>query len=313
MAAQNVNVDNFVRAETARMFSALQHQGGGVNRLYHIREPAPLDDQPVIRQNRDTLYSSAIVDLTGGATLTLPDAGERYLSVMVVNEDHYINRILHDAGEYELTVPEYDTDYVLVAARILVDPNDAGDVATVNDLQDQISVTAGANRPYESPDYDEKTLDTTRDALLTLGRGVDRFDRTFGRKEDVDPVRHLLGTAGGWGGLPEREAFYLNIEPGLPVGQYRVDVGEVPVDAFWSVSVYNAAGYFEPNDKGVVSVNSVTAARNDDGSVTVHFGDGDDPNTIGIMDGWNYAVRLYRPRAEILDGSWTFPALIEAR
>ena len=84
MASQNVNVDNFVRAETARMFTALQHQGGGVNRLHHIREPAPLDDQPVIRQNRDTLYSSAIVDLTGGATLALPDAGERYLSVMVV-------------------------------------------------------------------------------------------------------------------------------------------------------------------------------------------------------------------------------------
>ena len=97
----------------------------GLNRLHHIREPAPLDDQPVIRQNRDTLYSIAIVDLTGGATLTLPDAGERYLSVMVVNEDHYINRILHDAGEHELTVAEYDTDYVLVAARILVDPNDA--------------------------------------------------------------------------------------------------------------------------------------------------------------------------------------------
>ena len=27
------------------------------------------------------------------------------------------------------------------------------------------------------------------------------------------------------------------------------------------------------------------------------------------MDGWNYAVRLYRPRPEILDGSWTFPTL----
>lgn len=69
------------------MFVALQHQDGGVNVLHHHREPASLEDQPVIRQNRDTLYSSAIVDLASGATLTLPDAGERYLSVMVVNED----------------------------------------------------------------------------------------------------------------------------------------------------------------------------------------------------------------------------------
>ena len=176
-----------------------------------------------------------------------------------------------------------------------------------------MGLTAGSSRPHESPDYDRATLDSTRDALLTLGRGVDRFDRTFGRKEDVDPVRHLLGTAGGWGGLPEHEAFYLNVEPGLPVGRYRLDVGEVPVDAFWSISVYNAVGYFEPDDRGVVSVNGVTAARNDDGSVTIHFGDGDEPNAIGIMDGWNYAVRLYRPRPEILDGSWTFPALTEGR
>ncbi len=313
MTPEKVNVDNFARAETARMFTALQHQAGGVNRLRHNRQPAPLDDQPVIRQNRDTLYSSAIVDLNGGATLTLPDAGARYLSVMVVNEDHYINGILHDAGEHALTVAEYDTDYVLVAARILVDPNDADDVATVNDLQDRMVLTAGSDQPYAPPDYDQLTLDTTRDALLTLGRGVGRFDRTFGRKANVDAVRHLLGTASGWGGLPEEEAFYLNVEPGLPVGHYRLDVGEVPVDAFWSISVYNAAGYFEPNDKGVVSINSVTGVRNDDGSMTVHFGDGDAPNTIGIMDGWNYAVRLYRPRPEILDGSWLFPALVEGR
>jgi hypothetical protein len=32
-------------------------------------------------------------------------------------------------------------------------------------------------------------------------------------------------------------------------------------------------------------------------------------NCLPIMDGWNYTVRLYRPRAEILDGSWTFPAI----
>ena len=190
-----------------------------------------------------------------------------------------------------------------------MDPNDPTDVAAVNALQDAMRLAAGSARPYEAPDYDQASLDTTRGALLTLGRGLDRFDRTFGRKEDVDPVRHLLGTASGWGGLPEREAFYLNVEPGLPVGSYQLEVADVPVDAFWSISVYNAAGYFEPNDRGVVSINSVTAARNDDGSVTVHFGDGDQPNTIGIMDGWNYAVRLYRPRPEILDGSWTFPVL----
>ena len=147
-----VNVDNFARAETDRMFTALQLQAGGVNVLRHHREPASLEEQPVIRQNRDTLYSSAIVDISAGATLSLPDSGERYLSVMVVNEDHYINRILHEPGAHDLTVDEYDTGYVLVAARTLVDPNDPDDVAEVNTLQDQMRLDAHSARTFVSPE-----------------------------------------------------------------------------------------------------------------------------------------------------------------
>jgi len=30
-------------------------------------------------------------------------------------------------------------------------------------------------------------------------------------------------------------------------------------------------------------------------------------NYLPIMEGWNYLVRLYQPKKEILDGSWTFP------
>ena len=83
-----VNVDNFVRAETDRMFSDLQRDAGGVNVWNHNRAPAAIDRQTVIRLNRDTLYSFAIVDISDGATFTIPEAGDRYLSVMVVNQDH---------------------------------------------------------------------------------------------------------------------------------------------------------------------------------------------------------------------------------
>jgi hypothetical protein len=83
----------------------------------------------------------------------------------------------------------------------------------------------------------------------------------------------------------------------------------VPVDAFWSVSVYNAEGYFEKNALNAYNVNSVTAKKAADGSTTVQFGgcDGKVPNCIPVMKGWNYTVRLYRPRPEILNGSWKFP------
>jgi hypothetical protein len=48
---------------------------------------------------------------------------------------------------------------------------------------------------------------------------------------------------------------------------YTLTVRDVPVDGFWSISVYNADGYFQPNDRNAYSVNNVTAKPNDDGSV----------------------------------------------
>jgi hypothetical protein len=304
-----VTVDNFIRAETDRMFASVLADAGGVNRLNHNRAPIPVEHQPVIRMNRDTLYSAAVVDISEGATVSVPDGVGRYISVMVVNQDHYVNRVLHDPGEYSLTVEEFDTPWVAVAARILVDPADEDDAAAVNALQDQLAVRANSSRPFESPDYDTASLDGTRKALLELAKHLGSFDRAFGARDTVDPIHHLVATAAGWGGLPDEEARYLGLEPRVAAGEYTLTVRDVPVDGFWSISVYNADGYFEANELGAYSINNLTAKPNDDGSVTVHFGGCADgrPNCLPITEGWNYTVRLYRPRPEILDGSWTFP------
>jgi hypothetical protein len=301
MADQRVNVTNFARAETHRMMAGLQRDAGGVNRFEHNRAPASVDKQTVIRMNRDTLYSFAVVDVSAGATLTVPDAGERYLSVMVVNEDHYINRVFHDAGRYDLTAEDLGSPYVVIAARTLVDPQDPADLAVVAAVQDQLLLEAGADRPFVLPGSDTESFDRTRKALLSLASDMASFESSFGRKEDVDPVHHLIGSAAGWGGLPDAEATYVGVSPDLPV------------DGFWSISVYNAEGFFEPNERGAYSVNNITARHNDDGSVTVRFGGDGDPerNSLPITEGWNYLVRLYRPRPEILSKAWTFPALAE--
>ena len=129
--------------------------------------------------------------------------------------------------------------------------------------------------------------------------------------EQVDPVRHLLGSASAWGGNPDKEAVYLNVFPKENDGKtvYRMTVKDVPVEAFWSVCVYNAQGFFEKNATDSYVVNSLTATKNDDGSVSVQFGgeQGSAPNVIPVTPGWNYMVRLYRPKSEILDGIWKFP------
>jgi len=306
----NVNVENFVRAETAAQFDRSIKMSGSINSFLHLREPTPLDKQTVIRMNRDTIYSTAIVDISEGATLTVPDAGDRYMSVMVVNEDHYINRVIHEPGEHKLTVEEFDTPYVNLSVRTLVDASDPDDIRKANALQDQLKIKAVSAKPYTHAMYDEQSYKITYEALLVLGRGMKDARATFGKKEDVDPIRHLLGTAWGWGGLPEQEAYYLNVEPNLPIGAYQLTVRDVPVDEFWSVSVYNKDGFFEANDLNAYSVNNLTGTPNEDGSFTIHFGgDPKSVNHLPIAEGWNYVVRFYKPRKEIVEGSWEFPAV----
>jgi hypothetical protein len=133
----------------------------------------------------------------------------------------------------------------------------------------------------------------------------------FGPRGQVDPVRHLIWTGCGWGGLPEKDATYLPVTPARNDGTvlYRLDVGDLPVDGFWSVSVYNLQGYFGPNKYNAYTLNNLTAKKNADGSTTIQFGgcDGKIPNCLPTTRGWNYIVRLYRPHEEILNGQWKFP------
>src|SRR5262249_1700863 len=148
-------------------------------------------------------------------------------------------------------------------------------------------------------------------ALLTLGATLPDMRQAFGKRDEVDPIRRLIGAAAAWGGNPEKDATYLNVTPKLNDGKtvYRLTVRDVPVEAFWSVIVYNAEGYITPNKLNVCSFNSITAKKDPDEAITIQFGgcDGKASNCIPIVPGWNYMVRLYRPHAEILNGRWRFP------
>jgi hypothetical protein len=86
-------------------------------------------------------------------------------------------------------------------------------------------------------------------------------------------------------------------------------VDRVPVDGFWSVTVYNEDGYFTPNRQNSYSLNNITAQRDADGQITIQFGgcDAAAANCLPITRGWNYLVRLYRPQDKILNGDWGFP------
>jgi hypothetical protein len=305
-----VTADNFNRAETD-MYFGKSVKRGGIGSLSHSRE-LYLTDSPVVRPNRDTLYSGAVFDYEEGpVTITLPDAGNHFMSMQVIDEDEYTHAVYYGAGRYTMTRDEMGTRYGSLVIRILANPRDPDDMKQVHAWQDAIKVEQKSSGKFEAQNFDSESQKKVRDALLALGTTIRDNKRMFGSRAEVDPVRHLIGSAMLWGGLPEKDALYLNITPDNNDGAavYKLNVQDVPVDGFWSITVYNAKGYLEPNRYNAYSLNNVTAKKNADGSVSVQFGDCDGKilNCLPTMAGWNYMVRLYRPRAEVLNDSWKFP------
>jgi hypothetical protein len=306
-----VTVENFIRAESHLYFTAVALKENGFGQFEHHRTLSPIDSQTIIRQNRDTLYSASVFDLDAGpVTITLPDAGKRFMSLQLINEDEYSPPAIYKAGKHPFTRKEVGTRYMLVGIRTLVDPLDPSDMDKAHALQDAIKVEQKNRGKFEPPPWDPVSQKKVRDALLVLGATLPDTKRAFGTKDQVDPVRHLITAASAWGGNPEKDALYLNVTPSRNDGKtiYKLNVKDVPVDGFWSVSLYNAQGYYEKNQYDAYTLNNLTAKKSTDGSVAIQFGgcDGKIPNCLPTMRGWNYMVRLYRPRAEILEGKWTF-------
>jgi hypothetical protein len=306
-----VTVDTFNRAESDMNFAGMV-KGGGFGKFLHRRELVAVDKQLVVRPNRDTLYSLAVFDLAAGpVTISMPEPGARYMSMQVIDEDQYTPAIYYGAGTYTLTREAIATRYVSVTVRTLLDPADPKDVDKAHALQDAIKISQQSQGTFEVPHWDPASQKKVREALVTLAATVPDTKRMFGPREAVDPVRHLIGTAMLWGGTPEKDAVYLNVTPEKNDGTtvYELNFKDVPVDGFWSISVYNARGFLEANELKAYSLNSITAAKSADGSVDVRFGgcNGKAPNCLPIVSGWNYTVRLFRPRAEILNGGWQFP------
>jgi hypothetical protein len=305
-----VTADNFNRAETD-MYFAMFVKRGELGKFVHLRD-LPLEGTGV-RPNRDTFYSEGVFDLDAGPVkITLPKSGKRFMSMMAINENHYVFEVAYGGGNYTYTRAEVGTRYLFVALRTLVNPADPQDVKQAHALQDAVVVKQKSPGRFEVTNWDPVSHKKVRDLLLGLNTTLPDLQRAFGTRTQVDPVRHLIATASAWGGNPDKDAIYLNVTPEKNDGAaiYKLNVpAKVPVDAFWSVTVYDETGHFQKNQYNAYSLNSITGKKSADGSVAVQFGgcDGKIPNCLPTMKGWNYMVRLYRPRDEILNGKWKFP------
>jgi hypothetical protein len=306
-----VTWDNWVRAETDKMFKRYADVGG-FGKFFNIRKPTPIDAQKVVRMNRNTMYSFGVFDLTTPVTITKPDTGDRFQSMMVVNQDEYVPiPVVYKPGKYTLTQDKIGSRYTFVVIRTFVDASDPADIKKANAIQDQIKVEQASVGKFEVPNWDKKSQDKLRSAISVLAATMKNTNKSFGPKGQVDPIAHLLGAELGWGGNPPQDATYLNVTPEKNDGKtpYTLTVKDVPVDGFWSISLYNGKGFFVQNQYNAYSINNITGKKAKDGSITIHFGgDPKQPNYLPIMDGWNYIVRMYEPQQQILDGKWKFPA-----
>ena len=309
-----VTVYEYARAETDVQFKKYAQGMNCFGKFVHSREPYSVEHQITHSGNRDTIYSFGVFDLTSPLTVTLPDSKGRYMSLMVVSEDHDIYPGLYAPGAWTFTQEEIGTRYIMIVVRTFADPNDPEDMKIAHQLQDAIEVEQEDPGRLEVPNWNEKEILKLRKAVNVLGSSVKDSSGFFGVKDDRTYLENIMGVAVGWGGMQRRDALYVPVTPEENDGvtPYVLTVpADVPVDGFWSVTVYDADRFMVPNEYNAYSFNNVTAKKNPDGSVTIHFGgDPGQDNFLPIVEGWQYIMRLYRPREEVLNGEWEFPQAV---
>ena len=302
--------DTYIRAETDRTFHNINQQAGGVNRWFYIRKPTPMDQQTVVRMNRDTLYSASIVDTSKGATVTLPPlpAG-RFMSVLLVDNDHYAPAVYYAPGTYDLP---RDTKYLAVIVRTQVlGPNDDADIAMANKLQDGVVIKANSDDPLPPMPWEGSSLKALTEQYEKDAAQYKSWKGMMGPRGKVDEKTRHIAAAAAWGLNPEWDATYLNSSGNYDHRVCHKATYTVPENqAFWSITVYGNDGYIK-SEYAVIS--STNVKLNDDGTFTVYFGSkeacGDVPNRVDVTEGWNFLMRVYRPGPLVLDGHYKLPTV----
>jgi hypothetical protein len=304
-----VTPETYIRAETDVAFAVFQRRANGINTNDFDREATPLNDQPVIRMNRDTLYGGVLIDTEGGATITVPKAEDgRYISVLVVDNDHYAPAVYYEPGTYDL---RSDTRYVALLYRVqLLDDADPNDVATANALQDQFIVQANSAVPFPAPEWDVDSMLALRSEYEVEFKKFAQFEPDWmGPRGEVNEETRHLAAAGAWGLFPEKDAVYINyVGPPDPTQCYSATYDTPETEAFWSITVYGDDGFMK-SDNNVINDRNVTP--NDDGTFTAFFGSetvcGAQANRVDISEGWNFLLRIYRPGPAVLSREYQLP------
>jgi len=297
-----VTKENYPTIETSRQFAIQIEQAGGINKLDRWNGIAKIDNQPIIRLNQDTVYTMGVVDVSEGATVTLPDTGDRFISVQFVDADHYIYPAKYGAGTYDF--PQ-ETDYVYVLVRIGSETGSSEEDAIIAELQEKLVISANSAKPFAPAKYDKASYEATHKYLLAeFATGKYDPKTMFNEKGVANEAARQVGAAIGWGGGQVVDNQW-SMRPDSTDFGCQSTTFEDPenVGGFWSITVYNKEGFLFAES----NMNSYKASPNRDGTYTVRFGCDGQENNIDIENetgAWNAIMRAYRPSKLVQSGAW---------
>ncbi len=280
-----VTQENFPTAYSNLRMGAVVERAGGVNKLIEMPTPSSNpEEQLVVRMNRDTYYSSAVLDVSEDAYVTIPET-DRYVSIQIVDENHETQPMIYGPGRHKITAK---TDHAFIIVRALDD-----------DARRNLLIEAKSSKPFVMKEWDMdsfKKLEAEGNAVFVTGYDQ---SKAFGSQETGQTTyMNYIGAAGGWGGAMVvdniyQSSGYLDIE-----GCYEMTFPDPKDKYFWSATVYNANGYMF-NDVANIS-SEMDPVINKDGTITVRFGCDDMPNNLPIREGndtgkFNVVMRHYGP------------------
>jgi len=309
-----VTDENYALAETQVIFTdyvkkiAKATETDGVGIFIHNKKGADPKDRTVMRINFDTIYSFIVLDLKEPATLVMPETDGRYQSAWFITEEHFNPMSLSKAGTYTVTEKEMGSRYIMIVIRTQANVEDPKDMTIASALQEKLEIHQKDKGSYQASDswnMDEIMAMRTKYQNIVQDKNL-TTDDFFGPKGKRSLELQNAGTSFGWGGFTKEQAAYPAYFPTTAAPQ-TLTLRDVPVHAFWSITVYDKGGYPQTS---TYNINSQFAKKNRDGSITIHFGgDASADNYMETFKGWSFILRMYQPKKAYFNGSWKKPEL----
>ncbi|GAD91233.1 hypothetical protein VHA01S_076_00060 [Vibrio halioticoli NBRC 102217] len=312
-AESDVEPRFFIRAETSHYFlqtinNSTDHN---VNSWQHFRVAPTSDNQLFLRMDRDTIYSTAVIDTEGGATIAFPDFGNRDVTVQFIDENHQTQRLTRlTKGPNVVDVPQ-TTKYSFVLVRIFypAQVNKKG-LNDVNHLQDKFLIQASSSDSYKTYSHSEFNssdvhLKLWRQEVLNevTPKNFRNIEHIFGAADATSSEQRLFGSVYGWGGAPYQDRVY-QYSQDFDASMCRTVTMKPPNNSgYWSATVYNEDGMLFNDD---AYINSNSAVKNGDGTFTLSFGCEDTKhqrNNLSLAglntDRWNVLIRSYSIESKV--------------